>query len=348
MTQEQAELLDEPIFEDPDHPSWPRRLIVLAAAITLLAIAGQRIHLPYVVLAPGPTRDAAKLTKIAAQVYSSQGSFHLTTALVKDDDGIPIGVALEAMFDPDEIVIRRDIIFPPDSTRKESDQRNAADMSESQLDASVAALKHLGLTVEPDGAFVQELSEGSAARNKITPGDVIVAVDGQPVSSRDDLTPLVTQHAIGDKVTVTVRRSGELEDVSFATSESPESKGKAILGVTVVQNYKLPFEIKIDAGDIGGPSAGLVFALTIYDLLEPSDLTKGRKIAGTGVIRPDGQVEPVGAVEQKISGAAKLGASVFLVPKQELAEATRAAKGTSMKVIGVSDLREAIERLSDG
>lgn len=322
--------------------------MIAVAAASILVVAADRVRLPYVVIAPGPTRDAIKLTKIAARTYAPQGSFHVTTALVKDDGGISLGVVVDAMLDPKEDLIRRELIFPPDSTREETNQQNAADMSESQLEASVAAMKLLGMTVEDDGAFVREVSTDTKARGQVLPGDVIVAIDGQPVKSRDDMTPLVGKHPIGDAVKVTVRRDDQVQHLSFPTSESPDARGKPILGVVVVQNYRLPFSVEIDAGNIGGPSAGLIFALSVYELLGPEDLTRGRKIAGSGVIRPDGTVEAVGAIDQKVSGAASIGADLFLVPKGELAAARRAAKGSQMRVVGVSTLSDAIEGLRAG
>lgn len=327
---------------------WPSRLVTAIAAATILVLAAGRVHIPYVVIAPGPTRDAVKLTEIGARTYAPQGSFHITTALVKDDEGIPLGVAVDAMLDPDEDLIRREYIYPPDSTKQETDQRNAADMSESQLDASVAAFQLLGIGVEHDGAFVQEVTRDAKAHGKLQPGDVIVAIDDRPVGLRDDLGPLVGRHPIGTVVKVTVRRDDQIRHFSFATTESPDVPGKPILGVTVVQSYRLPFDVEIDAGNIGGPSAGLIFALAVYDLLEPEDLTRGRKIAGSGVIRPDGTVEAVGAITQKVRGAASIGADLFLVPKGELEAAKRAARGSRLRVIGVETLREAIDGLRAG
>lgn len=339
---------EDPFALDP-RPKGARFPVaaLLVASLAILVAAVTRVHIPYVVLAPGPTRDVAKLTTIAANTYSSQGSFHVTTALVKDDDGIPLDVAIKAFLDDDETLLPREAIFPPDSTRKETDLRNAADMSESQLDAAVAALGLLGMEAAKEGAFVQDVSKDSKGRGTILPGDIIVSVEGKPVMARDDLGPAIQAHPIGTVVTMHVVRGDETKTISFPTIESPEAKGRPVLGITVVQNYRLPFDVDIDAGEIGGPSAGLVFALSIYDLLEPSDLTGGRRIAGTGVIRADGTVEAVGAVAQKTKGAIAARASVFVVPKGEVAEAKKAADGTSLQVIGVSSLAEAIQLLRD-
>lgn len=334
---------------DPSSPEVPpkRRLfgplvVILLVALTVGALP--RVRIPYLALEAGPSEDAAKLTKISGQTYPSKGSFHITTALIRYPDGLLIPDALKIAVDPKKDLIRRELVYPSDATRKETDKKHADQMEESQNSAAIAALKELGYATEA-GAEVRSITKGSKALDILRVGDVIVGVQGSPVKAVSDLTPLIRAHPIGARLTVSLLRDGSEIQATVETIESPEDKGQPVLGITVSQYRNMPFSIDIEADQIGGPSAGLVFALSVYDLLEPTDLTGGRIIAGTGTIDPTGRVGSVGAVTQKIRAAQKIHAKVFIVPKKDLAEARKAANG-GIEVIGVSTLRQAIDLLS--
>lgn len=323
-----------------------RRLLGPAVLVVLLALivgALPRVRIPYLALEAGPSEDAGKLTKIEGRTYSSKGSFHITTALIRYPDGLLIPDALRIAVDPKKDLIRRELIYPSDVSKKETDKKHADQMEESQNAAAVAALKELGFVTE-GGAEVRSITKGSKAVD-LRPGDVIVGVDGNPVKAVSDLTPLVRAHPIGTRLAVSIARDGSETMATVETIESPEDEGKPVLGITVSQHRNMPFGIDIEANKIGGPSAGLIFALSVYDLLEPTDLTSGLIIAGTGTIDSTGKVGRVGAVTQKIRAAKQIHAKLFIVPMEDLAEARQAANG-GMKVIGVSTLRQAIDLLS--
>ncbi|MGI8426149.1 MAG: YlbL family protein [Actinomycetota bacterium] len=319
-------------------------------ALFAIAVGALTVRLPLLVLEPGPTRDVSKLIQIDAPTYKSRGAFLLTTALVSNTEGITLLTALHAAFSSDEELVDRESIFPSDSTRLNTDRVHAAQMSESQEVAAVAALNEVGIPAEPNGAFVREVT-GKLVADKLRPGDLITAVNSTPIIDRDDLKKVVEKRKPGEELSVTIRRDGQTSDVRLKTFASPATKSepaKTRLGVLVIQSNKLPINIAIDAGDIGGPSAGLIFGLAIYDALVPLDLTKGRKIAGTGTISNAdgkfGRVGPIGAVAEKVTAAAAKGVKVFVVPKANLKEARRVAP-QEMMVVGASTLRQAIQAI---
>ncbi|MEO7803821.1 MAG: PDZ domain-containing protein [Actinomycetota bacterium] len=299
----------------------------------------------YVVIGPGPTPDASKLIKADTATYASQGSFHITTASVSFPDSLRIEDVIKAAWLRDLDLVPEELVYPPQLSKKESKTLHAQQMTESQESAVLAALQQRGIVLATDGALITKVVKGVPASAHLEPGDVIVAVDGKPITTRDQLTPFVVTRPVGAPIRLSIRRGAANKEVVVQTIESTQNKGKAAIGIEVKTNVlPLPFKVTIDANDIGGPSAGLIFALAIYDLLDPADLTGGRVIAGTGTITPDGVVGAVGAVAQKIKGAEKQGATVFLVPADEFKEAV-AAVDNDMQVIGVSTLREAIDAL---
>jgi len=324
---------------------WLKVFLLAALSVTVLTV-----RLPLLILEPGPTRDVSKLIQIEAPTYKSKGSFLLTTALVTSADGITLPSALRAAFSSKQELVDKESIFPSSSTRINTDRIHAAQMSESQEVAAVAALHELKIPAAPDGAFVREVT-GKAAAKKLRPGDVIAAVDGAAVIDRDDLKKIVGKHKAGDELGVTFRRDGQTMQVRLKTIASSATKGQPArtrLGVLVIQSNRLPINVSIDAGDIGGPSAGLIFGLAIYDALSPLDLTKGRTIAGTGTVSNVegrfGTVGPIGAVAEKVTAAAAKGVKVFIAPKANLKQA-RAAAPKTMLVLGASSLHQAIEAL---
>lgn len=322
------------------------------AAIFLVGLAALRLPMPLVVTAPGPTTDVAELIQIKAPTYESKGSYLLTTALISSPDGVTLPEAISVFFDPDKELISRESIFPSDSTRVNTDRVHAAQMTESQEEAAVAALHEIGKASAPEGVFVRDVDVDVPAAGKLFPGDVIVAVEGTKILDSKDLVEAVEGRPAGETVTVSVRRKGRDEEIEVGTFESRDRKdrGKTKLGVLAAPKRTLPVEISIEAGRIGGPSAGLIFAVAIYDALTPGDLTDGREIAGTGgIANPEdrmGAVTSVGAVGEKVIAAGRKGVDVFLVPKANLREAQDAASG-GLRVIGVSTLREAIKALGD-
>jgi Lon-like protease len=170
---------------------------------------------------------------------------------------------------------------------------------------------------------------------------VITAVDGKPVTGQSSLTRLIYAHPAGSTLTVTITRNGQTSDVQVGTKESG---GHPVMGVAVEEQYKFPFTVKISVGDIGGPSAGMMFALGIVDKLTHDNLTGGKFIAGTGEITASGQVLPIGGIEQKMVGARNAGATIFLTPASNCAD-TKGAVPAGLRLVKVGTLNQAVTDL---
>ena len=183
-------------------------------------------------------------------------------------------------------------------------------MTGSQQDATAAALTELHIPYQTQ-VVVVAAEPGYPAYGVLRAGDVITAVDGHPVTGESQLTSLISAHPAGSTLTLTIVRNGRTQTVRVGTKESG---GRPVMGVQITGQYKFPFTVKFSVGDIGGPSAGMMFALGIIDKLTPMNLTGGRFIAGTGEITASGQVQAIGGIQQKMVGARNAGATIFLAP----------------------------------
>jgi PDZ domain-containing protein len=246
-------------------------------------------------------------------------------------------------------LVNEDQINPPGVTDTERHAEDLREMTRSQDIAGAVALKYLGYDVvlRPTGALVTEVLPGSpAARAHLEPTDVIVAVDGHPVRKRDDLRPLISAHKPGSTLRLNVRTPDGLRQFSVRTVGDPHQGGRPVIGVLVEQasQVKLPVAVKIDAGSIGGPSAGLAFALEVLEELG-HDVDRGYRIAATGEIGIDGSVSPIGGVKQKIFGVRDAHVDVFLVPAGDNAKEARKHAGR-VRVIPVESFRQALRALA--
>jgi PDZ domain-containing protein len=230
------------------------------------------------------------------------------------------------------------VLFPGDKTDAEINEETASQMNESQYVSTIAAFKELGFAMEPDGALVLRTFEGAVAAKSLAAGDIVTSFDGKAIKTSRQLREIARTKP-SELVAAKFRRGADLLDASIEVS--PEGDP---IGVDFRQSLELPFRVKFEVGSIGGPSAGLTFALAIVNLLTPEDLTGGKLIADTGTITEDGVVGPIGGIAQKVAAAEEFGAEVFLSPKEHEEEA-RSVASESMTVIGVSTLREAIDAL---
>jgi PDZ domain-containing protein len=239
-------------------------------------------------------------------------------------------------------------IAPAGTTDRERDRQNAADMERSEQIASVVALRTLGrhVVAKPRGVLVTGVSPDVPAAKKIDPQDVIVAVDGVPVRTPTQLRREIARMEPGDEVRLTIRRKGKTIDVTVRTIASPNEPSRPIIGILVDQDakIKLPINVDIDLGRVGGPSAGLPFALEIARQLG-RNVTHGCRIAATGELALDGSVLPIGGIEQKTIGVRRAGVDYFLVPSGENARtAEKYAHG--LDVIPVDSFQQALRRLA--
>jgi Lon-like protease len=227
-------------------------------------------------------------------------------------------------------------------------QGNLRQMSRSQSIAAAVALRELGHDVEaaPTGALIETIFPDTPAAGKLQPTDVIVSVDGKRVRTPSDLRRLISGRRPGAQVRLGVRRGDERVEVTLATAPDPREPDRAIVGVAAAQDatIRLPISVRIDAGDVGGPSAGLAFALDVMEELG-RDVDKGRKVAVTGEIELDGDVLPVGGIEQKTIGARRSGADVFVVPAGDNAEEARRHAG-DVRIVPVRNFQQALRVLA--
>ena len=239
-------------------------------------------------------------------------------------------------------------IVPPGSDFEERRRQNLRQMDRSQEIAAAVALRELGLDVDSDpvGALVVAVAPDAPANGKLRATDVIVAVDGKTVKTPDDLRRLIGDREPGDRVRIEVRAGGAVRTEVLRTIESPDQEGRAIIGVQVEQSARieLPIDVEIDLGGVGGPSAGLAFALDVLEELG-RDVDRGYKVAATGEIELDGGIAPIGGIAQKTRGAKDAGMDVFLVPAGDnAAEARRNASG--LRIIAVESFQQALRQLA--
>jgi PDZ domain-containing protein len=316
--------------------------VVLLVAII---VALNFYRLPVVALSPGPAEDVLSRVKVTGRtpVYESKGDLYLTSVGIDDD--VRFYEALLDLANRDVQMLPRADLYPDDETPQEIDRQNTIDMDTSKTNATVVALRELGYSIEPTGTQIQEVASDAPAAGKLRVADEILRVDGQRVHTTGEVREAIGRHHPGERVTVQVRRDHSDLDVTVATRAAGDSPGHAQIGVVLRELFdRLPVDVTIDTEGIGGPSAGLMFALSIIDKLTKEDLTGGRRIAGTGEIFLDGRVGRIGGISEKLVAARRQGATVFLVPDGNCAEARRSAPH-GLHLVRVATLRDALAYL---
>jgi len=238
-------------------------------------------------------------------------------------------------------------VVPPGTSFEDRRADGRRDMARSEEVAAAVALKQAGyeVTAIPRGALVEAVAIDAPAAAELDAGDVIVAARGRPIRTPEQLRRSFTDVRPGDDVVLRVRGSGRVRSVTVRTVESPNEKGRAIIGIRVAQaaDIELPRKVDINLGRVGGPSAGLPFALDILQELG-TDVDRGRRVVATGEIALDGAIGPIGGVKQKTFGARKAGADVFLVPAGENATEARRYAG-NLRIIPVTTFQQALSAL---
>ncbi|MEV6347840.1 PDZ domain-containing protein [Actinoplanes sp. NPDC051851] len=326
--------------------------VILGALITALLAAGVMVApLPYVVLKPGPTVDTlgsdngTEVIQVTdATTSTSAGQLRLTTVNVQSQ--VELVWAIQGWLSDDDAVVPRELIYPPDQSEKQVQEQNQQEWKQSQTSAETVALRELGYPVQ---TYVAKVTDGGAAVGVLKADDVITAIDGTAVTGPSQLVALVRAKPAGTALTVSYTRDGKAGTGTVTTRASGDDKTPR-LGVEIDTKQPHPFTITIDLDKIGGPSAGLMFTLGIIDKLTPDDMTGGKVIAGTGTIDDDGNVGAIGGIPQKMHGAKAAGAKLFLVPKDNCAEALRnAVPGLPMaEVATVDDALTALKTFTSG
>jgi PDZ domain-containing protein len=325
--------------------------LLIAGLATVAAIAVAVLFpVPYVILQPGPTlntlgKDSSGQPLISItghQTYAANGHLNLVTISYQGGPGSNLNIfqALRAWLSPSEAVVPQTELFPPGQTAQQTQAQDTEQMASSQELATAAAFTQLHIKYQTQVEVLSTVA-GYPASKVLKPGDVIEAVDGKPVTGESSLSSMINAHPAGTTLQMQVLRKGQTLTVPVA---SKTSGGTAVVGVRVQEQYKFPFNVRITVGDIGGPSAGMMFALGIIDMLSPLNLTGGKFIAGTGEITAAGQVQPIGGIQQKMVGARNAGATVFLAPAGNCAD-TKGAVPSGLRVVKVATLSQAVSDL---
>ncbi len=318
--------------------------------LIILFILINFIPTPFYVMSPGIAEDLSPIISVD-NGYKEQikGSFLLTAvgsqkATVWDYIYVntiqPKGYELEIISDqlPEGINMDKYLQMMEDL------------MEESKLTAEAVALQKIGydVKIQGDGIEIIEVIENSKANGRLKSGDIITSIDGKKTDIASVAVDIIRNREIGDSVDLEVLRDNEKFSLTVDTIELPENPGKPSIGILITTknlNYEFPIEVKYDTGNIVGPSAGGMFALEIYNQLVEEDLTKGKKIAGTGTINLEGEIGQIDGIEQKIITAEEAQAEIFILPKENL-EAAKEVK-TNIKLVPVNTFEEAIEFLTD-
>jgi PDZ domain-containing secreted protein/Zn-dependent protease/CBS domain-containing protein len=319
-------------------------LIVWIIIIGLIVAAGGYLYAPPVaVVAPGKSFDISGDVEITGmRTDDVNGEYLLTSVAVEQPNLLGLAVA---------VITSRDLVplsalgVPRDGDTRQFFEQQRAIFRETQLVAAAAAARAAGLDVEirGTGAEVSGIVPGSPAADALKEGDVIVAVDGRDVRLADDVGEVIRSRPSGTRFVLAVERDGRKLDVEVR-SRAGIIEGRPGIGIQVETrdfDIALPFEVRFADREIGGPSAGITYALAVYDILVPDDIARGRSIASTGEIDLEGRVGPIGGLEEKAIAAERAGADIFIVPEAEVEQ----ARGSGLDVQGVKTLKEAIDFL---
>ena len=336
-----------------------RRTVTLAVSGILLAgfVAGALFQpVPYAELSPGPTFDVlgsqdgtSLITITGKQTYPTNGQLRMVTVGVSEESyQMPLGQALLGWLNHSEAIVPKDSIYTPGQTQQQSDAENTQEMTDSQDSAVTAALAELGIKPTGSEVVIASVNDGSPAANKLEPGDVIDSINGTPISSGGTagmtaVTSAIQKVSPGQQVTFVVTRDQKKQTVTTGTTDSG---GKAEVGISIESENVFPFTVDIQLNNVGGPSAGMMFALGIIDKLTPGGLTGGKVIAGTGTIDAQGNVGAIGGIQMKTIGARDAGATVFLAPASNCAEA-KANQPSGLELVKVNTLNDALTALKD-
>ena len=310
-------------------------------ALAIISVALWNIELPYLAWSPGPTPEVVDLLTVrGAEQYPIEGDLYMLTVSQQD---LNVYELLAAVADPQVDVLERIAVRPIDVTQEEYQRQSRVRMDESKVAAISVALDRLGydVTVEGEGVEVVAVIEGTPADGVLEAGDIITAIDGDPVSIATDAVAEISKYAVGDTITLTVSRGDSVIQVPITLIEHTQNEGMPMVGfgpATHNPQYVFPIEIDIDSSNIGGPSAGMMYTLAIINVLTEEDITGGFRIAGTGTISTNGEVGPIGGIRQKVVGATLSGAQYILVPEANYEEALTAdIEGAEIVAVGTID-----------
>jgi PDZ domain-containing protein len=325
-----------------------RTLLVSGVLFVVLFVVALTLPVPYVVLSPGPTyntlgNDSFGHTIIVINGKTpNQTTGHLNMTTVSVSTGsVSVFEAVYGWLAHDKVVVPKSSVYPPGQSQDEVAKRDTQDFAESQDSAVAAASCELGYPKQ----FGVEQVVGATSQDKLRPADVLRTLDGKSIDTQPKLIAQLAARKPGDTVSIALTRAGKAATTSVTLGQPLKGRTGGSLGINVGDVCSPPFTVDLGLGNqIGGPSAGLMFALGIMDKVGPVDLTKDMFIAGTGTIDPDGTVGPIGGIQLKMIAARRAGASLFLAPAGNCPD-VKGATPKGLKVVKVGTLHDAVQDL---
>lgn len=327
-----------------------RRILTLVVAVVPVIVFGglvSAVTVPFVALGPGPTFntlgdvDGKQVVDIkGTETKPTSGNLNMTT--VAQSDGLTLGQALALWSSGRQQMVPRDLVYPPDKSKSEVDKANNTDFKNSEKDAEFAALSYLKY---PQAVTVESVTDPGPSAGKLQPGDAIDMFNGVPVANIAQFTDLLKKTKPGDQVVIDYRRKNQPVGTTTITLGTNKDRDYGYLGTGVLNAPWAPFTVNFNLANIGGPSAGLMFSLAVVDKLTTGKLNDGKFIAGTGTIGADGKVGPIGGITHKMVAAREAGATVFLVPADNCAEAASAHED-GLRLVKVDTLTTAVDALN--
>jgi PDZ domain-containing protein len=333
--------------------------LVAFFSVVVLGFIAFALPVPYVSRSPGPVYDtlgsaggSTLITIKGAPSYPTTGQLDLTTVSEEGGPGqrgLTLVQAVKGWLSGSDAVLPERLVYPPGTNEEEVQQENSLDMRDSQDTATIVALRAAGIPVTPT-VVVDTVQNPGPSVGKLKPGDVFVSAGGTPVTTADDLRTAIGKVKPGDTIALVVRRAGVETPVTVKTAGASDDPTHAIVGIALRSGYASKVTVNIQLNSVGGPSAGLMFTLGIYDKLTAGSLTGGLHLAGTGTMAVDGTVGAIGGIQQKVRAARADGATAFLVPAPNCDEAKPAApKGLRLvKVTTFATALAAVRALAAG
>lgn len=327
---------------DKNNSSWPLYLIGALFFVGVISVVAWNLEIPYLAYSAGPVSDAAdSVVAEEVPVFPPQGELLMLTVVSQD---VNVFEAVLAGLDPTVDLVRKQAVRREGETDEEYRNRVLQQMDDSNFRAVAVALRYLGYEMPVTDVVINEIVEGVPAADVLALDDSIRAINGVPIESADDFGPALEGYGVGDVITVEVDRGEENLVLEVELAEREEEPGQPMIGVILGELTESPFPLTIEAGDIGGPSAGMMHTIAIIDTLTEGELTKGHVIAGTGTIQPDGTVGAIGGIRQKVVGAEAAGAEAILVPEANY-ESALTAEYENIEIVPVATLDDAITYL---
>jgi PDZ domain-containing protein len=324
-------------------------LVWSLAIVAVLGLVGGFVQVPYVAIGPGPTYDTLNsvsgtqvVSVTGTRTYPTNGQLRMVTVSLTDK--ITLFGALGLWITGGFALAPREDYYSPGVSEQQVQQQNVQEFKDSQSDAEVSALRYLHY---PISVVAQQVFTGSPADKVILAGDRLVTVNGKSVTSAEEVQSALVNTTPGQTVDIVAQTGSQPQrDLKIKLATRPDGRKQGFLGVTPASHGDIPFKITISLSNIGGPSAGLMFALAVVDKLTPMDVNGNMAVAGTGQIDDQGNVSPIGGIPFKLMAARDAGATVFLTPADNCSEAkTNVPAG--LRLVKVTSLSSAVSELAD-